>query len=364
MSGTRLPWEGSDNDSRITHLCRRAIRAVMEFTNKRSQYFVTNHERAKSQDEIGTWADEDDFSSVAIVMQGPLWSEHNLTIDTLKLYKKHFPGCRLILSTWNDTPEADLEPIKALGVDLVLSEKPKDPGFFNINMQIISAGNGVKEAIKGGATWIMKTRTDQRLYNPNVLSFLISTAKAFPVTKTELQRYRIIGVGQASLKYAPYHITDQTVFGHAEDMLKYWTPALRVSNLTQDEIFKKTEELYLKSTIRELCSTHSPESYFGSQFILSVGHKELKWTVEDHWAALRDHFCFIDYPASDFYWYKGQGITLKESMARYDCISNRAEMYFNDWLLLYTGQVPVELGKEYEAAADKLFHCAVDNPRG
>ena len=294
---------------------------------------------------------------MAIAMQGPIATDDDFTLETLKIYTEHMPGVRLILSTWRDTPQSLLDPIVRLGVELVLSDKPAEPGLFNVNMQVVSAANGVRKAVEGGAEWVLKTRTDQRLYDPNAMNFLVATAKQFPVSGNQKQRHRIIGVGHGTLKFAPYHVTDQTVFGHAEDMLAYWTPPLRESLRPADWPIERSA-VFSKVPIGELCRFGAAESYFASEFLIRMG-RPLAWSIEDSWAAYRDHFCFVDYAATDFYWVKSQTYSLQEFTSEYDFVSNRREVGFHDWMLLYSGQLSCTSARRYEGVLKTCFTAPV-----
>lgn len=334
---------------------RRLFDRAIRYANHWSQDFTTFHQRPKFTRQIGTWRDSAlPNEPAAIVMQGPVATQDDFTLETLKLYRQHMPGVRLILSTWNDTPEAILAPMAALGIEVVRSEKPGRPGLFNINMQITSASNGVRRAVEGGAEWVLKTRTDQRLYAPDVMPFLIATARTFPVTGGGPQRHRIIGVGLGSLKFAPYHVTDQTVFGHAEDMMVYWTPPLRGD--PPEGWPSSISDVYGTIPVGMLCRHGAPESYFASEFLRRRGWP-LDWTIEDTWAAYRDRFCFVDVGATDLYWVKSQTYSLAELLVRYEIVSNRHEMGFRDWMLLYSGQLAAERGRDYEGTVDLSFRA-------
>jgi WavE lipopolysaccharide synthesis len=337
---------------------RRSLRASAQGSNRWGGHFATVRERPKSAGQVGTWAEREVRAEpVTIVMQGPVVTENDFTLETLRLYGKHAPECRRILSTWKETPRPVLEAIAAEGVELVLSDKPANPGLYNVNLQLVGAASGVRAAVAGGAEWILKTRTDQRLYGESTLGFLVGLAKTFPVRGSYDQRYRVIGLGQGSLKYAPYHLTDQTVFGHAEDLLKYWTPPLREAPLPSHWPASQ-QEFTFRVPIGELCRSGAAECYFASQFLTRIG-RPLAWTLEDSWAAYRDHFCVVDYATSDFYWVKGQTISLTDMTAEYGRVSTRKDLGFRDWLLLYTGQLPCEAARRYEHVLETFFRETV-----
>jgi hypothetical protein len=293
-------------------------------------------------------------------MQGPICTDHDFTLETLRLYARQMPGARLVLSTWVDTDAALLAPIRDLGVTVVLSEKPAFAGLFNVNMQITSAAAGVQRAVADGADWVMKTRTDQRLYAPDVVPFLIALAQAFPVGGGTGQKHRIIGVGLGSLKFAPYHVTDQTLFGSAEDMLAYWTPPLRDAGPREGW---PTDSLGIFRTVPvgESCRYSAPESYLASQFLIRMG-RTLEWTVVDSWAAYRDHFCFADLSTTDFYWMKGQVFSQREHAFVYDTVTNRTEFGFRDWLLLHGGHFRPEDARRHEPVLLTRYNDPVPAP--
>jgi len=339
-------------------VARRVLQWAVRHAIHYGEHFATYHERPKRASQVGTWPERGATAKgCAIVMQGPIATDDDFTRETLALYVRHFPECRLILSTWTDTPNKLLDPIRQLGVEIVLSDKPRLAGLFNVNMQLTTAGAGVRAAVGEGAEWILKTRTDQRLYNPDAIAYLIALAQAFPVAPGFRQRHRIVGVGQGSLKFAPYHLTDQTVFGHAEDMLTYWTPPL-LDTPRPAHWPENLAEIYQQTPIEELCRTASPECHITSSFLSSIG-RTLDWSLQDSWAAFRDHFCFADYATTDFYWVKGQTYSLREFSNVYDKVSNRQEFTFREWLLMYNGTLKPEHAQRYEGVLATRFTDAV-----
>lgn len=335
-------------------VAQRLLDSAIRWLNQRSGQYTTYRQRPKFAAAVGTVGDRPlDVEPMVIVMQGPLPVADNFAYETLAIYRRHMPDVRLILSTWADTPDEHLAPLRALGVQLVLSEKPAHAGLFNINMQLVSAGAGVQKAVDEGAKWVLKTRVDQRLYNPNVMAELASMAKVFPVAGGLDQKYRIFGIGYGSLKYAPYHVTDQTVFGHADDMLKYWTPPLQ-QDAAPDHFPPSAHDVYDTIPIGEVCRHAAPESYIASHFLTRIG-RDLDWTLEDTWSAYRDCFCFVDYQSTDFFWQKSQTWTRLELLHPYDMVWTRHEITFAHWMLLYSGTLPPAAAARYEAAREQIF---------
>lgn len=345
----------------VDRLFDRFSRRAVAWENDRGTSFLTLHRRPRRAAEIGTWPQPGiEPARAAVVIQGPIATEHDFTLETCRLYTRLMPGAHLILTTWADTAPALLAPFADLGVTVVLSEKPAYAGPFNVNMQITTAAAGVRRAVEDGAQWVMKTRTDQRLYAPDALAFLVALAEAFPVAGGTAQRRRIVGVGLGSLKFAPYHPTDQTVFGDAQDMLAYWTPPLRERD-SQEGLQTDAATLFASMPVGELCRRAAAESYLASRFLTRMG-RSLDWTLEDTWAAYRDHFCFADIAATDFYWVKGQTYSQREHSVSYAALTNRTEFGFRDWLLLHGGHYAPADARPYEGVLDRRFGDAVPAP--
>jgi hypothetical protein len=339
----------------------RLSRRAVEWQNEHGQSFMTLHRRPRYASEISTFPEPGITPArMAIVMQGPPYASHDFTLETLRLYTRMMPRAQLILSTWRGTDPALLVPVQDLGVTVLLNEKPAYAGLFNVNMQIVTAAAGIRRAVSDGAEWIVKSRTDQRLYAPDILSFLVSLVQAFPVVGGSTQKYRILGLGLGSLKYAPYHVTDQTLFGSAEDMLAYWTPPLRedrpLEGWPQDP-----HGIYASLSAGEICRHAAPESYLASRFLERMGRR-LDWTLGDSWAAYRDHFCFVDPAISDLYWVKGQTYSQNEHAVFYHSLTNRTEIGFRDWMLLHSGVFGPKDATRYEGAQLERFGGPVLRP--
>jgi hypothetical protein len=350
--------------SLIDRIRRRVMRHALVTETRKGAHFMTSRARPKASAALGLAADTSPKYSLqpalravkaAIVIQGPIWSEDDFTVETVRLYRRHMPDCKLILSTWQDTPRQDLDRIAEAGVDIVLNEKPAIPGPYNVNMQIVSSSSGMRRAAELGAEWVIKSRTDQRLYQPTIISSLISMAQLFPPlgTAAGTQKYRVFGMAGGTLKFAPYHLSDQSVFGHIDDMLAYWSPPLR-ENALPESFPTDRFRLFSEVPIGKLCRYAAPESYFASQFLLRQG-RSLDWTVADSWAALRDHFGVVDQLSSDLYWVKGQYYSMRDVMGSYAALSNTGELGFLEWVQLVAGAFSPDAAGAYESVLDECM---------
>lgn len=340
---------------------QRAFRFLLRQLNVESQDHYTYRTRPKAASGVGLWSDaETAVAGFAVVMQGPVCEQDQFSLETLRIYRKLMPTAKLIVSTWEDTPESVLAPLRREGVEVVLSRKPEYPGILNINMQMESAKAGIEHAIAGGASWIVKTRTDQRMLAPNLPAYLVALAETFPVKGAWPQRHRIFGLGMGTLKYGLYHLTDQTVFGWADDMLLYWSPPCREDKPRADWPTDPAKR-FATVPVGELYPQAAPESYFASQYLMRIG-RSLDWTIADSWAAFRDHFGIVDFSSTDFYWVKNQSSNLLEDDRRYSSVDNRLNLDFKEWLLLYSGALSLEVANQVEPSLLGRFYDDVPSP--
>jgi len=159
---------------------------------------------------LPTDTEENEF---AIVIQGPI--SEGFTPETVRIYKRLFPKAALIVSTWDDTDAVQLEDIEENAV-LLLNRMPEVVGMHNINCQCLSSRAGIREAQRIGARYVLKTRTDQRIYAPYALEYLKSLLEVFPLdgSARQWQKERIITLnGPIDTAYAPYWIQDFFYFG-------------------------------------------------------------------------------------------------------------------------------------------------------
>jgi hypothetical protein len=285
--------------------------------------FLTFHLRPKLAKKVSIApTNPQDLSKYAIVIQGPIITKNNFTLETIRLYKYFFSGSVIVLSTWDDVNEEVIKRFNEEKISVILNKKPESPGQQNINYQIISSRSGVEKAAEMGCEYVLKTRTDQRIYNPNTLEFFRSMLKNFPININSCQqKARIIGVSLNTFKYRLYGLSDTTIFGSIDDMLLYWNADLDEREKGVFEPFN-----YLKLSLCEV--------YLATKFLINIG-REIKWTLKDSWEVFIEHFCIIDEKSIDLYWYKYARI--KEFRYRsYMHQPEKEELTFADWVVLYS----------------------------
>jgi hypothetical protein len=308
---------------------RHRINTIKWFYRKASlakQEFITTHGRPMSATQVKTWSDPlKSIPRTAIVLQGPLLSDHNFTLETIRLYKKHFIDCILIVSTWKGENADTLAKLRAEGIEVLENDKPPVTGVGNVNLQLVSSLAGMEAAKRAGAEFVYKTRCDQRMYGVNINEFLHNLTKAFPVTPGFSQKHRIIASSFLSIKYIPYLITDMFLFGHIDDMIEYWS----AKHDTRTALEKPVR------TVQDVMDARIAESYLASEYLTRIG-RGVTWTIEDSWRAYADHFCIVDRETLDLFWYK-YDVFKEYQMKDYGGISNSHLLTFAEWFNLYTG---------------------------
>ncbi|MDO8591178.1 MAG: WavE lipopolysaccharide synthesis family protein [bacterium] len=274
------------------NILNKSLKSFLSFVEKRRGAYITFHERPVRPSLLRNFHEQPEkkLPPTAIVIQGPILKTNDFTLESVKLYRKNFSQSLIIVSTWKDEDPEYLEKIKKEGATIVLCDKPSYPGPKNLNMQLVTAGNGMKKAKELGAQYALKTRTDQRMYGRHIMEFLVNMIELFPPAPDSKQKKRLIGVGGGALKYNIYHFSDVFNFGQIDDMVTYWNPKLIT---TGDSEFKKEGYAY------RLIS----ESYLITEF-LKVNGVETTMTNEDWWRSAGRYCVLVDTPSLDLYWPK------------------------------------------------------------
>ena len=257
---------------------------------------------------------------MGIVIQGPLILDDSFTLETLKLYKKLFPSNKIILSTWRSEDTSTLEAIKLLEIDIILNEKPIFAGIANVNFQIVSTASGIIKACNLGCTYVLKTRTDQRIHSSSALDFCYSSIKKFPLLVSNNQKERIISFNLNTFMFRPYSISDMVNFGNIEDMKKYWCIELDT---------RKLDDLSEPNSLIEWSSQRLAEVYFVSCFLKNI-NQEFSWTLHGSWRVISQNFCILNTYDIDLFWKKYTRKEFRHDVYRF---SRNKQINFSDWLI-------------------------------
>jgi hypothetical protein len=322
---------------RLTGLIQCGVaKNIIQVIEADQKKFITYHCRPIRSVEIETRADNvKNTRKLAIVIQGPVLRDNDFTLETTKLYKKHFPRAIIILSTWEEESPETIKEFGDLGIEVILNEKPDYVGVSNINLQIVSSGSGVSRAHELGAKYAMKTRTDQRMYAPNAGEFLYNITETFPINCPK-QKERIVGMSLNTFKYRLYGLSDMFTYGHIDDMLLYWNPDLdqRVMAMTDG----------IGDTPRKFSQLRLCEVYLATEFLAKIG-REMRWSLKDSWQVFADHFCVVDKEQLDLFWPKYN--RLEYPQQTYTVSRNsKQELTFRDWLNIYFDLNNIEIHED------------------
>jgi hypothetical protein len=280
------------SDSKVDKKVNLWIRQILERIELLFGYFFIFRLRGIKSEKImadySSYSDAgDDF---AIIMQGPVIKKAGFTFETLKLYRKVYPGIKIILSTWNNTDKAVLEEISKLNIHILTSELPDFPGDSNMNYQLKSTISGLQILDENKVKYVLKTRTDQRIFTASdYLKFMAMTLESFPVKSAYLKK-RLIVSNLNMFRHRKYIVSDMFMFGTLSDMKLFWDIPFQEKEMIED----KNKEFY---------ENKLAEAYLIDYFFRNTGFIPEK-TLEDSDRFLGKNFYILDKNVIDLYWYK------------------------------------------------------------
>lgn len=198
---------------------------IKSYTNQSKDWIIQYTKLPKNIDKIpAEWPDDGRFADYAIILQGPVRLENNFTIETIKYYKRCYPGVTLIVSTWTESDTEAKKEAEKLGAVWIESVPPELRGPWNVNMQLDSSLAGMRKAKSMGCRYAMKTRTDQRIYANDVLQYFRNLQEMFPSGNPDIMPQRLVYVSRAaSFRYLPFSLGDCVVFGETNEMIKLYS---------------------------------------------------------------------------------------------------------------------------------------------
>jgi len=190
-------------------------------------------------------------------------------------------------------------------------------------MQIVTSYEGLLMAKKLGATYVLKTRSDQRIYHPSSYSYFRNLLKVFPLKiKNTIQKERIVVTSLGTFKFRIYGVSDMFMFGKLDDVLLYWSAPLDSRNT-----IKKSKDI---KTWYEWAVACVCETYLCVEFLKKLNHKPV-FTLKDSFKVISQRFVVIDNESIRLYWNK-----YSTNIDRY-ATSNipYPQISFNDWLMMF-----------------------------
>ena len=280
----------------------------------------------------------------AIVMQGQICKESDFTVNTLLHYKKIYPDAMIILSTWEDEDKNIIELLEKKGINCILNKYPPKEmyGRGNLNLQLINTLAGVKRAHENPEiTYILKTRTDQRIYMVDFLNYFSNLLAAFPTRglgKNIQERIVFMNCEGASAIYYPFKLSDMLTFGSAADILNLYQAPLtelhdddfveidthfnqfipklyeleRKDGLTIEDIEQEIPQYrqLIEHKMRVTAETYLVSNYI-KEYVIPFEIGSGVDYLDVHFRFLRDFAVIVDKTAIELYWLKYQYRYLK-----------------------------------------------------
>ncbi len=245
-----------------------------------------------------------DNSLYAIVIQGPIIAK--FTSETVKFYKRNYPKANIILSTWKGEDVSGFE-----NVHIILNDKPLYVGLRNINLQICSSLAGIKMAQSLKIPYVLKTRSDQRIYGLNCLTFMHNLLKCFGD--------RVIGIDFCSHLNSSFFFGDMFLFSSTQNLLDYFSCPLTTP---------ERENLSI-----EILET---EGFLAERYLFYEFLKRKNWdfelTYENYYRAIAKFCLSVGSEEIDLFWLKGRRFKehRNQSYTRYG-----HTFPFKEWFNLY-----------------------------
>lgn len=340
----------------------------MSYEKQTGDYCSYRKRSGSSEDLIVHSGMLSNMSDVAIVMQGPLILENHFTLNTVKLYKCYYPECMVIVSTWKDSNRNEIDSLKTAGAEIVLNTAPNVFGLGNMNFQIVSTRGGIQCAADAGARYILKTRSDQRIYKPHMLEYFKALIEQFPIkkkTESAKQKERIIAV-QTTVgggMFIPYFIADFLYFGTVQDIRNLFDIELDMSpNRTKDERRIWLRDLLSSNPrIRDYYNATAPEIKIVKNYIKKYITENLEDTVKGYWDFVGNYLITVSWDDIGLFWPKYDRYN-ESNLFRTYSENDNTDLYlqynwtFQNWLLVNQGifKYKPEFEKYCMQSCDKL----------
>lgn len=297
---------------------------------KFDDFFVTLYLRPKNPTKQTWFSETGQDERIAIVLQGPLISEGNYTYRTAQAYRSWFPNSPIVFSTWDNENAADLEAIRKLGCHVLtsqsgdFSEREAERGQTNVNRQMRTSHSGLLVAKDLGAEFALKTRSDQRICNPQAVRALPGLMETFRVGPDINQLGRIVVTSLNTFALRLYGLSDMFMFGFLDDLIEYW-----------DGTLDKRATVSPEGTLRQYAQQRIAEVFFASSFLERKG-EVLEWTLAHYWSQLSRRFLVVDSAFVDQHWPKYTDI---ENRWAWRNDPKFVEVTFATWIAIREGRL-------------------------
>lgn len=311
--------------------------SISKEAERKSPVFVSHMLRRKYSNLFTPLPMIENKENIAIIMQGPIISEEDFTLNTILFYKKYNPTCLIIVSTWTTENNDVIAKIKSTGAIVIQETPPANGGYGNINYQLISTKNGIQKALEYEVGYICKTRTDQRIEDPYAFIGMRHLIENYPSYNTGFFSSRLVVLAtEYGSMFEPYYVSDFMFFGTASDMKKFL-----YIELDNRLLFERK-----KLTRKQLVETKGiAEIYIMKSIAEQDKQNKYDVSVKGYWDFVKDNLVLIDKPMIKLYWPKydsrycehlRNGTYTTETQDERSRLSN---FNFNSWLALINGEL-------------------------
>jgi hypothetical protein len=260
-----------------------------------------------------------EYEKYGILIQGPIELSDDFTFNTIIYYLKQFPGIKVVLSTWNNKQLERFKHIENLTLinnSIPLSNLDNDLDFStNMNYQILSTYNGLAALKNMGVRFAVKSRTDIRLYDGNLLRNLSNLSQFFGRDI----KSRIILIDHNSLINVDFHLDDTFQYGEIHELMKFWNVPLIKKGNCEYQALRNTLDLEF-----------GVQAYLFINYIMKKdGNINLR--CNSYLDIVVKYFVIIPKEIIGVYWFKYQKKENFSKKSFYDSeFANRIS--FSDWL--------------------------------
>ncbi|MFX1679512.1 WavE lipopolysaccharide synthesis family protein [Mitsuaria sp. CC2] len=295
-----------------------------------SERFYTYHTRPQRAAAVGLdpVAPIPTDGMIGIVIQGPLLREADFTMETAALYLRTFPTAHVVISTWQNEDLGQHEIHQNARLHVVKSVPPKTSGLGTTNYQLVSTRAGIERLEALGCQYVLKTRSDQRVYAANLDHYLIAQLHQYP-SRSEHQKHRIVELSMNICRYRPYSMCDMFQFGHISDMKDMWFAELDERHMSTKQFSSR------KLTSRDVSEANIGEIYLHRKYLEKI-KADSAVSMRNYYQALLDHFIVIDKEQVDLYWHKyhcGEySLAENPTYSTDPTARQKARFYHRDWI--------------------------------
>ncbi|STR45481.1 WavE lipopolysaccharide synthesis family protein [Iodobacter fluviatilis] len=308
----------------------RFLNLIFNSLNIKSKFsYYTFHARPKRVDQVSFDSYcKFEHEKVGIVIQGPIKQEDDFTYETAISYRKNMPSVEIVISTWHGQVIEREVDLMSQNIYVIKSTPPNNSGLCNINYQIVSTKAGIDLLRKLNCKYILKTRSDQRLYAPNIVGYLLGLLNEYPSLNYSQQKARIVELSLSVCRYRPYSMCDMFQFGHVDDLSIMWSCDLDARGMDVATYSKK------EITPRILYEDMVAEIYLHRSYLRKIGVDDFA-ELSHYYKILSENFIIIDKESVDLFWnkYHSKEYHLAENPV-YDINRVKAKFYYRDWILV------------------------------